>query len=470
MSSAIDGLISGLDTTSMITKLMTLEALPQTALKTKVSTTGSFVTALQALNAKVSSLGDAATKASSATSWGAVTSASSAMSVTSTASATASAGSLSFQVDAIATRQTSVSKSVVDLTDLFSGATPATLTLATGSATAPSVAEISMTGVTDLASLASAINKAEAGVTATLVKISETESRLQLTSKSTGATGAFDLYRGSVAAADLTGPTPPTALMGRAVGSAITSAADAQITLWKGAGAGVEQIVTSASNTFAGVLTGVDFTISKVEADPVTLTVNRDNAALTALASGLVTNLSTVLGEITSRSKSSTTTDSTGRTLITGGIFTTDNGIRTLKQSLLTAASAPVDGISPSTMGIVLGKDGTFTFDATKFAAALAADPAKVQSVISGMAARVAELAEVQSDPIVGALSLKITSQQSYAKGLGDQVLGWDNRLELRRAALEKTYAGLEVALGKLNSQSDWLTSQLNSLRSNNNS
>ncbi|RYV50029.1 flagellar filament capping protein FliD [Pengzhenrongella frigida] len=465
MSAAIDGLISGIDTTSMITQLMTLEALPQTALKTKVSTTGTFVTALQSLNTKVSSLGDSATKASSATSWGAVTSASSATSVTSSASATASAGSLTFQVDAIATRQTSVSAAVTDLTGFFGGVTPATLTLATGSPASPTVAEISMTGVTDLASLATAINDADAGVTATLVKISATESRLQLSSKSTGVAGAFDLYSGSVAAADVAAATP---LMGRAPAFAITNAADAQITLWKGTG--VEQIVTSATNTFAGVLTGVDFTISKVEADPVTLTVKRDNAALTALASGLVTNLSTVLAEITSRTKSSTTTDSTGRTLVTGGIFTADNSVRTLKQSLLTAASAPVDGISPSSMGIVLGKDGTFTFDATIFSAALAADPAKVQSVISGMAARVAELADDQSDPIVGALSLKITSQQSYVKGLGDQVLGWDNRLELRRAALEKSYAGLEVALGKLNSQSDWLTSQLTSLTGSNNS
>ncbi|MGV8968416.1 MAG: flagellar filament capping protein FliD [Cellulomonas sp.] len=466
MSSAIDGLISGLDTTSIITQLMQLEALPQTAIKTKVSTTNTFVTALQALNTKMSSLGDAATKAATATSWAAVTSTSSAPSVAATASTSATAGTLTFQVDQLATKQSSVGAAVTDLAGFFGGATPATLTLATGAAASPTVSEISMTGVTDLASLASAINNADAGVSATLVKVSATESRLQLTSKATGAAGAFDLYSGSVAAVDLNTGSPATALLGRAAQFAIKSAADAQITLW--AGTGAEQAVTSASNTFAGILTGVDFTISRVEADPVTLTVARNNAAMTTLASDLVTNLSTVLSEIASRTATSTTTDSTGRTIITGGVFSADNAIRTLKQSVLTEASAPVNGISPSTMGIVLGKDGTFTFDAAIFSAALAADPAKVQSVISGVAARLEKLSDAQSDPIVGSISLRVKSQQSYVKGLGDQVLNWDNRLELRRLALEKTYSGLEVALGKLNSQSDWLTSQLTSLTGSN--
>ena len=35
------------------------------------------------------------------------------------------------------------------------------------------------------------------------------------------------------------------------------------------------------------------------------------------------------------------------------------------------------------------------------------------------------------------------------------------SRLATRRLALQKQYAGLEVALGKLNSQSTWLAGQL---------
>jgi flagellar hook-associated protein 2 len=45
--------------------------------------------------------------------------------------------------------------------------------------------------------------------------------------------------------------------------------------------------------------------------------------------------------------------------------------------------------------------------------------------------------------------------------GLNDQVSAWDVRLELRKSSLQKKFAGLEVALGKMQQQSSWLAGQL---------
>ena len=468
MGSAIDGLVSGLDTTTIISQLMQLEAAPQTQLKSKVTTTDSIVSALQGLNTKLSSLGESAKTAAAAASWQAVSATSSATSATATTSAGAQPSSLTFTVAALATRQTSLSTTVTNtsLAANYGGS----LTLATGDTAAPTATAISLTGVTDLAGVAKAINEADAGVTATLVKVSETESRLQLTSTATGVASGFDLYAGTLTAAEVqaapVAPAAGSALMGRAAGTLIGAAADAKITLWAGTGAAVD--VTSTTNTFAGVLTGIDFTISKVEADPITLTVKRNDAALTTLASGLVTNISTVLSEITSRTKSTTSTVD-GRAVTKGGILSGDSAVRGIQQAVVSAASDPVNSISPSTVGIVLGKDGTITFDAAIFAAALAADPDKVQAVVSGLAERLQAVSTNLSDKTTGAITLKIQGQQSYVKNLGDQVINWDTRLEMRRAALEKQYAALEVALGKLGSQSDWLTSQLDALSANNN-
>ncbi|NTW41026.1 MAG: flagellar filament capping protein FliD, partial [Cellulomonadaceae bacterium] len=130
----------------------------------------------------------------------------------------------------------------------------------------------------------------------------------------------------------------------------------------------------------------------------------------------------------------------------------------------LSAASAPVNGFSPNDVGIVTSRDGTFTFDKDKFAKALAADPVKVQAMISGIAGRVATVATSLSDKTTGTFTQKITGQQSRVKDYGTQIENWDLRLEMRRAALEKTYAALEVSLSNLNAQSSWLTSQLDSL------
>jgi len=461
----IDGLMSNLDTTALINSLMQVEAMPQTLLKAKVTSTQTFISSLQSLNTKVASLKDAAKTAATPASWQAVTPTSSATSVTATASAGATPASLSFTVDQLASAQTSVSAKVTGLAQLF-GTVPASITLASGSGTGATVTAVDISTVTDLAGLASAINGAGAGITATVVRVSATESRLQLTGKATGTAAAFDLYSGTIPLADVQGGTAPAALLAR--GDAITSAGDATITLWSGTP--VAQPVTSASNTFTDLVSGVNLTITAKETSPVTVTVARDDVALKKLASGLVGALGVVLSEITSRTATTTTTAADGGSVISGGVLSGDSAVRGLQQAVLTAASYPVDGFSPSEVGIVIGRDGTFTFDDAKFTAALAADPAKVQSIVAGLAARVQEVATAASDPIDGTLSLKIKNQQGFSKSLSEQVTDWDRRLAMRREGLQKTYTALEVTLSKLQSQSSWLTSQLDALSANSSS
>lgn len=455
---AVDGLISGFNTTQMISQLMQLEAAPQAVLKTKVAKAESFVSALQSLNTKLSSLADAAKTAAKPASWGAVTATSTTASVTATATAGAQASSLTFKVDRLATAQTSLSGSVTTLTDIVGDPAPGSLTMATGADGAKTYTSISMAGVTDLAGLASAINKADAGVTATLINVGDGSSRLQLTGADTGTAAGFDLYAGSV---DAGSEATTTAIMGRtattggAGSTVIAQAGDAQITLWG------TQPVTSATNTFADVVAGLSFTLSAVEEKDVTVTVGRDDTALKKIGSDLVANISTVLTEIASRSKSTTTKGADGREVVKGGIFSADSSIRSMQQSVLSAASQPVNGTSPSSIGIVLGKDGTMSFDEKKFTAALAADPAAVQAVVAGVAERLQRVTESLSDPATGSLSLKIQGQQSYVRNLNDQVDSWDNRLSLRRSTLERTYAAMEVSLNKLHSQGNWMASQI---------
>ena len=69
MSMAIDGLVSGLDTTSLINSLMQVDAVPQTLLKNKVTATQSMVTALQGLNSKVADLATLAGKTGRPARW-----------------------------------------------------------------------------------------------------------------------------------------------------------------------------------------------------------------------------------------------------------------------------------------------------------------------------------------------------------------------------------------------------------------
>jgi flagellar hook-associated protein 2 len=124
----------------------------------------------------------------------------------------------------------------------------------------------------------------------------------------------------------------------------------------------------------------------------------------------------------------------------------------------------PVNGQSPSAFGINITKNGDFTFDSTKLAAALAADPAGTQAALQSIASRVADAATVATDPFSGSVTGLIKGQQAEVTDLGHQISDWDQRLASRRATLQAVYTNMEVLLGGLQSQSSWLSGQISGL------
>lgn len=453
MSLAIDGLVSGLDTTALINSLMTIEAAPQNLLKSRASAAQTFVTALQGLNSSVAALATLAKKATLPSAVDLSTATSSATSVTATAAAGAVAGTLDITVAQVAKSQTTVSAAMTAWP-----ASPAVLTIVGADGTQTEITAAS----TSMADVAAAINASTAGVKAMRVAAG-TEAgtgtqlyRLQLSSAETGADGAFEVFRGN--AAEVTGGTA-TNLLADPGAAVISTASDAQVTLW--AGTAAEQSITSSTNTFSDLLPGVSVTVSKIEAAPVSITVARDDAAIGTVASTLVAELSKVLSFIDAKSAVSTTTSAAGTVSTTAGSFTGNSAVRDLRAKVVSAAAAPIGGVSPSSIGITLTKSGDIEYDATKFAAALAKDPAGTQAALQELATRLTDVAESASDKYDGSITTLITNQQSNVRSINDRIGEWDTRLEMRRSTLERTYSALEVALSNLNAQSDYLTSQL---------
>ncbi|WP_105033936.1 flagellar filament capping protein FliD [Cryobacterium aureum] len=457
MSLAVDGLVSGLDTTSLINSLMELEAGPQTLLKAKVTTSNTFVTALQGLNASIASLATLATKNTVANALNLYSATSSNSSMSTTVSTGASTGSLDVVVDALAQAKSGVTAAMTE----FSG-TAFTVVGSDGTAIDIQAASISLDDV------ASAINASSTGLTATKVAsgtnaAGDKQYRLQLVADDTGLSGSFELYQGT--SDDVTAGTATNIL--EATGAAvITAAQDAQVTLW--AGTNAAQSITSSTNTFADLLPGVAVTVSKVSADPVTITVARDNAAVSDLAKNLVGSLNTVFALISTKSAVVNSTDTSGNAVVSAGVFSGDSTVRDVKQLILDAASYPVEGRSPSEIGISITKNGTMEFHADKFAAAMKADPEHVEKVLAEISSRVAAAATSASDKYDGMITGKITGQESLVKSLGTQIDNWDLRLISRRSTLERTYASLEVQLSNMNAQSAWLTAQVDGLNSAN--
>ena len=452
MGLGIDGLASGLDTTSLINSLMQIEAIPQTSLKSRLTATQSKVTALQGLNAQVASLATLAKKYTASASLDLYSATSSSAKVTASTTASAAAGSVDFTVTQLAQKQVSVSDKMASWQDAPDSPPILTIVIDGESKEITAASE-------SLDDVISAINAAKAGVTASKVPVGDGLFRLQFTATDTGKDAGFAIHNGSaaaVAAAD--GSATPVSLV------EIQKAQDAEVVLW--AGTAAQETITPKSNTFTELLPGASITVSAVSADPVTVKVARDNAAVSKVASDLVSSVNGVLATISTKSTVVSSTTSTGAATTSGGIFTGDSTIRDVNQKILDAASRPVDGISPSEYGIVLTKTGTMEFDATKFADAMAKDPVATTAAINAIATRISDAASQASDSTSGLLTTKITGQQTDIKDFTDQIATWDDRLVSRRATLQQTYTALEVALSSMQAQSSWLSSQLDGLSS----
>lgn len=447
----IDGLASGMKTKDVIDALMSVAAIPKTLVTNKITDRTTVITNLQSLNSSLQGLADKAKSAASPTSLSRFSATSSADAVTVTAGEKARAFSTAVAVDTLA-----VSHAVVTApggSDAFSG--PFTLVAADGTTT-----ELSPTGAAP-SDLAAAINAAGAGVAATVVPggrgaDGQPLSRVQITATRTGADAVFTLHRGSAGEVAAGSATDVSAEAGAAI---VGQGTDAVIRLF--AGTAAEQTVSSSSNTFAGIGEGIDITVRAVSAQPVTITVAADSTAQSDAAAAFVKDIAALLTRIDNGSKATIAAPGSATTL---GVFTGDSTVRALRGALASAVQSPVDGVSPSTIGINVDKAGVLSFDQEKFTAAMRADPAATQATFSAVSARVRATAAQYSDKYDGLLTQRITGQQTEVKTLRLQVENMDLRLDMRRATLERTYSAMEVRLSGLQSQSSWLTSQLAAL------
>lgn len=424
---SVDGLITGLDTTTIINQLMQIEARPQTRLQSKVSEQKTVQNVYQAVNARMVAVRTAAEALTSATTWQGVKATSSSTAVVATASTATATGSVTFDVKKLAAGHV-VTSQVPASGPVTTG--PLSLTIG-GTSTPIDVKTNTAQGVAD------AVNAAKLGVQASVLTTT-TGQVLQFASAKTGAAQAFSFSGLSTVV--------------------LKTAADAELTVGDPAAGGYR--MTSADNTFSGLLPGVTVRATAVAAD-VTVSTAPDADALATAVQSLVSAVNNVTGLIGSASAYDTTTK-------TGGPLTGDALTRGLRQELLSAVSQGVaDYGSMSAFGVKLGRDGSLAFDRAAFLSAYAANPAGVQKAVSaGFAETYRGVADEMTDSISGKLTVAVQGGESTLRRLTKEIDDWDTRLAARRESLQRRYANLEVTLGKLQDQSSWLSGQLAGLSS----
>jgi flagellar hook-associated protein 2 len=353
---SISGLISGIDTSSLIDAIIAQERQPAANMETQETTISNEQTALASYRTLLGALDDATGALQDGTSFDATT-----------ANLTVLAGSRALlsattTADASpATYQVQVSK--LAAAEKLSSTTQASATAALGVSGTFTVNGKSVTVATtdSLSSIRDAINALDSGttpsgVTASILSVSPTDNRLVLTSDNTGAAGAT--------LADTSGSVLQSFGFINGTGSKLASAflvtgADANFS--------IDNIAfTRSSNTVSDAIEGVTLNLTAADSTATTqLTVARDESAAAGAMQSFVSAYNNVVDFV--QQQGTIGSDGTVPALYGDSLV---RGIRgQLPDELLqTVAGAASDLATAGKAGVSLGADGKLTFDSTSFA------------------------------------------------------------------------------------------------------
>lgn len=436
------GIASGLDTTSIITQLMSVESQPQTNLKNAVAAQQAQVSALQSINSALAALSTQADSFGTGSTWTQLSATASNPAVTVTATSAATQGAITFTVGSVASAAQLGFTQAHATTDVV--ATPSStlnVTLADGSTTSVATGDGTLGSViTALNGLKDANGKQQ--LVASAVNVGGGKIQLLVSSAATGA--------GSISISDAGGASFFSAVTS-------TGGADASLTLGSGITA------TSSTNTFTSLLPGVTVTLgaSTPTATPITVNVSDDGSTRANGVSQFVSSINSLFSTI----QSQTAYGQVGSdgTVSGGGVLAGNLDLRQVTGNLVNTIFPP-DGTSLASLGLDVDKTGNLTFDTGAFEAAYQADPAGTQAAIQAWVKRVQSVSDAASLPASGTLSQSIQGMNDQITQENSSIADWDTRLQLKQQQLETMYSNLETQLSQLQSQQSWLSAQLSSL------
>lgn len=377
------GIGSNLDVNGIISKLMQVESQPLVALNTKEGSYQAQLSAYGNLSGALASFQNTLNGLSDLSKFQQLTSSSADATIASaTTTSTAAAGSYNINLTQLAQAQSLVTAGIaLNSTPIGTGATTTlnfqfgtigggTLTNGvysdatfTEDAKQPSTTITIDSSNNSLQGIRDAINKANLGVTATIVADGSAQpNRLVLTSNQTGVVSSMKItVHGDPALSDLLTYDPNTATGGVQNLTQTSAAQNALMTI-----NGVP--ITSPSNTITGAMDGVTLTAGKIGATAISIA--RDTSTTQSNVSAFVA----AYNNLTASMKSLTAYDPTTKT---GGPLVGDSTVRTIQNALSRIFSSAPAGLGGNLtqltqIGVSFQKDGTLALDSTKLQAAMA--------------------------------------------------------------------------------------------------
>ena len=343
-------------------------------------------------------------------------------------------------------------------------AAPATLTLDDAdSGVAP--LSIPIAGNASIADVAQAINDANGPATAAVLN-----GKLVLSGRTNGAAGEFSL----TTADPQLRPTHPIA------------GKDALYTL-----DGDDTVYSSPTNTVSDAIPGVTLTLKGTSSESISITAGvpaLDQDAIKGKIRAFVAAynaVATLARDEVAEKKFGGTVSSASQAGL--GALYGDTGLISMQSRLRQAMSEPFTGVGNAAtlddltdIGITTGKigssvnqakSGLLQIDETKLAAAISADPQAVQRLMGTTEKPgFAQNLEALVTSISGTIDSRIAAITKDAARIGEQMTATAARLDAKEKRLTAQFAAMEKALGAAQQQQAWLTGQIASLPTYNNS
>lgn len=466
------GIGSGLDVESIIGKLTALEKQPLTTLIGKAAEINARMSVVGQIKSQVAALADAGSKLSQDSAWtGKTLTSSNSNAVSGTVTASAAPTSFSVAVQQLAKAQSTATSAVPVDTAMGTG----TLNIQLGSwdyAAVPpvftpgSVAALSVAigaGEDSLTSIASKINSAKAGVTATVLRDTSGE-RLLVRSDKTGEVSGFRIQ----VTGDSDGIDTDSSGLSRLAfdpnagtfGMAANAYQQAKNTLATINGVAV----SSANQTLADAIPGVTLQLNDVTTSAATVTIDTDQAAIKKNVQDFIAAynaLSKTLSDATKYDEQ----NKTGAPLQGDGVVL---GLQSTLRNVLGSASTGSTFARLSDVGIQMQRGGMLTLSSSKLDTALK-DLDNLKKLFTtdnknastnGFGLKIKDFANGLL-AAGGSVTNKTDALQSALKRNGTEQTKVSQRAAQVEKRLRQQYSALDAQMGSLTALSSYINQQI---------
>ena len=463
------GIGSGLKLADILDSLTTAEkaqlapiSKQQTSYTAKLSAYGTLKNSLEAFQTANTALNKADLFTATTT-----TSSSSAFSATTTGGAIA--GKYTISVSQLAQAQTLTTRNTQPDNKTAIASADSKITIQQGGDKKPvtvniSAADSSLTGIRD------AINKANAGVSASVINVGNGEYRLSITSTETGKDNAMTLtVSGDAALQSFMGYNGTSADAGNGMLESVT----AQNALLKVNNVDIE----NSSNTISDALEDITLNLTDTTTGNQTLTITKDTSKAETAIKTWVDAYNTLQDSFASLTKYTKVDAGTDSQDTSNGALIGDSTLRTIQtqlKSMLSNTTGGTDFKTLSQVGITTDPmTGKLELDSTKLKKTLTENPTAVKDLVVGDGKKTG-ITTTMSSNLTNWLSSKgiiQAAKDGVSKTLNSLTEDYNNtstRIDNIVAQYKAQFTKLDVMMSKLNTTSDYLTQQFTTTTSKN--